>query len=383
MILPPLENPSLKPMTERHRRAVIVVTALTLIVTSLLCLLVLVTSPKGALAFAFIGTRFAELDPNGTTGYDGQFAYYIARDGAEAVPHMDQATLRYQRIWYPVMARALAFGNADLVPWTLLILNLIGHTVATALLAYLLAGMRVSPYYALVYTFWVGCLFALRFDLTELLCYTFALAAIVLYLRERFIWAIALLILSAMTKELGLIVAGGLALHAFTNRKIGWSFLIFGGPALAFLSWWGVMRLWLGEFPTRYSAATTIRFVPLSGMLAVENPIEFILLTIFLAIPTVMLLVMGLITACRQFRESRTISWAVALLLPSALFVLFIPPVSWVDQVAAYRISMPIIAAGILFLAQCYPRRLKVLAAVWVPATLIPIMLPQLWFGPG
>jgi hypothetical protein len=46
MTLPPPENPSIKAITPRHRRAVIVVTALTLIVTSLLCLLVLVTSPK-------------------------------------------------------------------------------------------------------------------------------------------------------------------------------------------------------------------------------------------------------------------------------------------------------------------------------------------------
>lgn len=378
-----VSNPALYPLIPRQRKALVMIAALTLFVTTLLCGLVLVNSPDGPLTFVLIGTRFSERDPDGTTGYDGQFAYFIARDGAAGVPYMDGATLRYQRIGYPLTARLLALGSAELVPWTLLLVNLIGHTVATVLLAYLLARLRVSSYYALVYAFWIGCLFALRFDLNELLCYTYGLAAVVLYLRERYIWAILLLMLSTLTKELGLVIAGGLALHAFTNRKIGWSFLLFGGPALLFLSWWGIMRLWLGEFPTRYPAAYNIRFFPLAGLFAVESPIEFILLTIFLAIPTVVLLLLALYTAYHQFRQRRSIDWTVALLLPSAAFVLFMPSVSWQDQVAAYRVALPIIPAGLLFLAQCYPKRLRLLAAAWLPATLILVLLPQLWFGPG
>jgi hypothetical protein len=37
----------------------------------------------------------------------------------------DVPAYRYQRILYPVAARALALGNADLVPWTLIIVNVI------------------------------------------------------------------------------------------------------------------------------------------------------------------------------------------------------------------------------------------------------------------
>lgn len=375
------ENLSPHPLTQRQRRAVLTVSGLTLIVSILLCGLVLVNSPDGPLTFALIGTRFSERNPDGTTGYDGQFAYFIARDGAAAVPYMDGATLRYQRIGYPLTARLVSLGSAVLVPWALLLVNIVGHTVATGLLGYLLARMGVSPYYALVYAFWVGCLFALRFDLNELLCYTYGLAAVVLYLRERYIWAILLLMLSTLTKELGLVIAGGLALHAFANRKIGWSFLIFGGPALLFLSWWGIMRLWFGNFPTIYPAAYTIRFFPLAGLFTVDRPVEFILLTIFLALPTVVLFIMGLYTAYHQFRQHRTIDWTVALLLPSAAFVLFMPSVSWGDQVAAYRVALPIIPAGLLFLGQWYPKRLRLLAAVWLPATLILVLLPQLWLG--
>ena len=50
---------------------------------------------------------FSELNPQGTTGYDGQFAYYIARDGFAAAPNLDNPSWRFQRIIYPALARAL------------------------------------------------------------------------------------------------------------------------------------------------------------------------------------------------------------------------------------------------------------------------------------
>jgi hypothetical protein len=376
-----MSTPSAHPITPPQRRAIVVAALGTLWVTTLLCALVLFTSPQGILAFALIGTRFSEGDPDGTTGYDGQFVYFIARDGAAAVPYIDGPTLRYQRVGYPLTARLLALGHPDLVPWALVIVNLVGHALATGLLATLLAGLGTSPYYALVYAFWVGCLFALRFNLTELLCYTYGLGAVALYLRARYRAAIVLLMLSTLTKELGLVIAAGLALHALASRRVGWALLIFGGPALAFLSWWGVMRLWLGDFPTRYPAAYNIRFLPLSGLFAVDNPVEFALLTIFLAIPTVALLLLALRAGYREWRAERKLDWTVALLLPSAAFVLFMPSVSWQDQVAAYRVALPIVAAGLLFVAAHHPRRLRVLAAVWLPATAILLLLPQLWLG--
>src|SRR5580765_1949126 len=59
-----------------------------------------------------------------TWGYDGQFFLYIAQDPANAHAAADNASYRYGRIGYPIVARVLALGRSDLVPVTLVLLNL-------------------------------------------------------------------------------------------------------------------------------------------------------------------------------------------------------------------------------------------------------------------
>jgi hypothetical protein len=108
-----------------------------------------------------------------------------------------------------------------------------------------------------------------------------------------------------------------------------------------------------------------------------SEPVEFALLLIFLGIPTIILL----LAALYHIGKSRQLSLTAALTLSCAGFVLVMPDVSWQDQIAAYRVGMPIIIAGILFAGESYPHKLKWLAGIWAPATLIIILLPQLWFG--
>src|SRR5580765_5904599 len=63
------------------------------------------------LALAEIGDGFANGQPmSSLTGYDGQFAYWLAIDPspAAAANHFDTPAYRYQRILYPLLARALA-----------------------------------------------------------------------------------------------------------------------------------------------------------------------------------------------------------------------------------------------------------------------------------
>lgn len=375
-------------MTEANsRRAALRVGVLTLIFTSLLCGLVLVNNDFDPLNFAYIGTRFSEGDPDGTTGYDGQFVYFIARDGAEAVPYIDGPTLRYQRIIYPLVGRVLALGIDDLVPWTLLAVNILAHSIGAGLVAYLLAGFGASPWGALLYTFWIGNLFAIRFSLTEPLCFALALAAIIAYQKEHYRWTIFLLILSTLTKELGAVITGGLAFHAALSRgQWRWASLIFGGPVLAFLAWWGVMRLWLGTLPTQYPAAK-VHLIPLEGMFTVlqANPeldptartIQFVIVLLFMGLPTVILSLLALWTIYKR----REIPLTAALMLAGAGFVMVMPDVSWQDLVAVFRVGLPLIIAGILFMGQCYPKRLRWLILAWFPANVMLVMLPQLWLG--
>lgn len=372
------------------------------VIASLFALSVLIAHPDGILAFAHIGTQYSLGIPKsagGTTGYDGQFTYFIARDGAGAEPYMDGASLRYQRILYPLLARALSFTRAEIVPYMLVIINVLALGIGAGALAYLISYLGGNGYLALGYTLWVGNIFALRFDLHEILAFTFGLVAIIFYIHQRYIRAIALLIFATMTKEIGFLVAIGLGLHAvFERRKWRWALLIIGAPLLTFLLWWLFMRLWFGTLPTRYPSAK-LHLIPLQGMFdtltatyeitGAARVVNFCLLLIFLGIPTVLLAVLWMRTAYDIYHwgviyHAPTTDQAMLplwLLLPCIGFVLTMPDVSWRDPAAAYRVAVPIVIGGMIFMAQYYPKKLKWLVAWWLPASLILLTLPQVWTG--
>jgi hypothetical protein len=366
-------------VSHRQSRAFLVTSLVVFVILVAACMVVLLNDNQGILAFAHIGTRFSEGDPNGTVGYDGQFVYFIARDGADAVPYIDGPTLRYQRILLPVLARSVALGNAEIVPWAILAINILAQSIGAGLVAYLLAGFNAPALLGgLVYGLWIGGLFGVRYGLTEPLCLAFALSAVVMYTQKHYRWAIVLLMFSTLTKELGLVFAAGLALHAASNRNYGWAILLLGGPALLFLTWWGVMRVWFGTLPTIYPAAREIRFIPFNGLFAEKNPIEFGMLLFWLALPTLILLLWSLHLT---FQKRGQLFVMTALMLAGAAFLAFMPAVSWQDPVAAYRVGSPALVAGLLFLGQSFPRRLKWFGLLWLLPLTVFILLPALWLG--
>jgi len=201
---------------------------------------------SNALTFVTLGTRYAERDSTGTEGYDGQFAYFIARDGWEAASLLDVPAYRFQRILLPALAGALSFGNTALLPWLLPGLNLIALVAGTALLEELLAARGVSRWYALVYGLFPGVLMAVRLSLNEPLAYGLILLAIRLRGRERLWQAAAACALAALAKETALVFVAGFVLWELASRR--WAAgLLFGLLAcLPFVAWQAVLVARLG-----------------------------------------------------------------------------------------------------------------------------------------
>ncbi|RMF77789.1 MAG: hypothetical protein D6737_16655 [Chloroflexi bacterium] len=343
--------------------------AIILAFSLVLVLVALQDAQNGALDFAHIGTIFSEQDANGTKGYDGQFVYYIARDGAAAVPLIDGPSLRYQRILYPILGHVVSFGQAAIVPWALIAINVIAHSTTTALITYSLIKLNAPTWGGLIYGFWFGALTAVLFDLNEPLTFALAMGAVIAYQHGRLRITIVLLILATLAKELALLIAAGLALHAFVAGKRHWAVLIAGGPALMFFSWWGVMRVWFGTLPTRYPAAR-FQVIPFGGLAFEDNPIELFLLAAWLILPTIVLSVVGI----RYLYTRRQLPLSLALLIPATGFIMIMPGVVWEDPVAAYRISIPIIITGLLFVGQCHPKRMLWLGGLWLPGLMLFIL---------
>ncbi|MFN8527852.1 MAG: hypothetical protein U0670_04495 [Anaerolineae bacterium] len=364
------------------RRAALRMGILTLILTGALCLVAL--NKYGALDFARMGERFCCGVPDGSKGYDGQFALYIAAFGANATPLIDGATLRYQRILYPVIARALAFGSPTLAPYTLILVNVTAHAVGAALLTYLLLwismrhGQRIRktlPITVLAFTVWFGALMAVRLDLNEPLCIAFALTAVIAYTHQKDRLTAGLLIASTLTKEIGLVFAAALALHAFMNGERRRAVYLMFAPAFAFLAWWGVLYVTFGALPTQYPAARNLMPIPLNGLFAETDVPELVMLVIWLAIPTVILFAAAAWKAVRE----RQVSLGSALMLAAGAWVMLMPDVSWVDPVAAYRVAVPLVVCGLLFLAESYPRRVWWLFGLWLGSIVLMLIVPGMW----
>ena len=188
-----------------RRRKWLTPTSVTVFICLIYVLGVLISAGGDPLTFVLLGTRFSEGDPQGTEGYDGQFAYQIALNPLEAASYLDVPAYRYQRILYPLLARLLAVGQPALVPWMLILDNIAAIGVGTWATERLLTDFRVSRWYALVYGLYGGQLLGLRADLNEPLAQGMVQLAMLAWARERRLWAIFAFSLAALAKETTLI----------------------------------------------------------------------------------------------------------------------------------------------------------------------------------
>jgi hypothetical protein len=188
--------------------------------------------------FIIIGRSFAQRHAAGSSlriappyynasGYDGQFYYYIALDPVQARPHIDNPAYRYTRILYPIVARLLAFGQPDLIPYALITVNWLALAGGTLALAAWLRRKALSPWFALVYGLYPGLLSALHRDLTEPLSY--ALVALGIYLfdfggHKRLFWAGISFALATLTREVCAVfgVTYGVALLFDRSAGVTW-----------------------------------------------------------------------------------------------------------------------------------------------------------------
>lgn len=115
-------------------------------------------------------------------GYDGQYYYMMALDPVNARYYVRGGSYYYSRVMYPLAARALALGRAALIPYTLILVNLLSVVWGTVMLAAWLRRKRAPPWFALIYAGYSGVFVSFQRDLTEPMAY--ALLATGIYVLE-------------------------------------------------------------------------------------------------------------------------------------------------------------------------------------------------------
>jgi hypothetical protein len=116
-----------------------------------------------------------------SNGYDGQFAFYIAVAPVDARLHLDRVNYRYTRIVYPMTARLLSWGQAELVPYALIMVNWLAIAAGTYVVGLWLKRRAVTPWPALVYGLSPGLFVCLQRDLEEPLAYALVALAVFVY----------------------------------------------------------------------------------------------------------------------------------------------------------------------------------------------------------
>jgi hypothetical protein len=323
-------------------------------------------------------------------GYDGQFVYFIALDPGNARYYVDNPSYRYTRILYPMAARALALGNPDWVPSTLLLVNWLALGLGTWAVAAWCAARGLSPWLGLVYAFFVGQAHSFTRDLHEPLAYGLLAVAVYFFDGGRRMWAGLVFGLAALGREQTLVFPALYALRILlegdlrsewrgrTGRFALFSVLAFGPFALwqlTILSWFGSLGFGVGSGFLRLPLSGVYDIYPLPG-----QKIEVVEAVV---LPGTICLVVALLAIWRN-REARGRVEIWALAINSLVFATLLFPDILVELFAAARVATPIVLAAIYSLP--FVRRrgwFYVCAALWLAPTLGYILNPLLEFLHG
>ncbi len=326
---------------------------------------------SNALTFVTLGTRFTEHDPTGTEGYDGQFTYFIARDGWDAAPLLDVPAYRFQRILLPALAGALAFGNPNLLPWLLPALNLAALIAGVYLLEGLLSARGVSRWYALIYGLFPGVLMSVRLSLNEPWAYGLVLAAIWLRENGRFWLAAVACALAALAKETTLVFAAGFVLWELASRRwlAGFTFGLLA--VLPFAVWQVVLTVHLGTpgLGSGGDLATPFEVIPFNGFLRIYtdtgNLRVFTAFAVFL-LPTAIGPTLWAVWRTLHDLIHGERALEVFLLLANAAILPFVPFSTYREPLGMVRMLVGLVIAVLLYGAWQRNRRVLRYSSLWL-----------------
>jgi len=332
-----------------RRPAVIVAVFYTAIVIALLA-----THEWDARFFATLGPQWQRHDPGLSKRADGSIYYAFATDPRGAAEQYPRA--RTARVLYPMAARVLALGSSELVPWTLVLVNVLAIVLGTEVLHRLLERRHLPSWAALAYGGWVGLGLALLHDTGEPISYLCALLGIAWLERSRPALACAAFVAALLGRETTILLIAPYLLTGPDHGAFRWwlpTVVVLAGIG------WGAYLALAGVGPW---VGFTLWRLPLSGFLRtrlVDLPITLL----YIVIPA-LVLAAGAGWALRR-RAADPALWGLML---NALSIFLMPGGSAAFLWHSARLSTGLVTAALLaaHLATSAPRSWRILAVLWV-----------------
>ncbi|MFN8526695.1 MAG: hypothetical protein U0821_26625 [Chloroflexota bacterium] len=186
-----------------------------------------------------------------SVGYDGQFYFFIALDPTlltyDPTLAMDSVAYRYGRILYPLLAWLLAGGQEWLVPWSLLIVNVLAVLCCTAGAMGILQHFGASRWLSVAVALSPPLLIGTLADLAEPVSLACTIWGLLWFCRRQHIRATLVLSLSVFAREVGVVVPLVFSL-AFLVARDWRRCLLYAVPGVVLAAWNAILWLRLGAF---------------------------------------------------------------------------------------------------------------------------------------
>lgn len=175
--------------------------------------------------YAEDGTRGSLTVQPAADGFDGQFFYRLgvspmSTDRTVDGVTFDLASLRNARWGYGALAFAASGGDPDLVPWTLVGLNLAAAAAVGAIGGGLARSSGRHAGWGLLFVLWPGFAYSLSLDTSELVASAFLLGGLLALRHRRWLLGGLLLTAAVLTRDTTAGVPFGVAV---TGAWLWWS----------------------------------------------------------------------------------------------------------------------------------------------------------------
>jgi hypothetical protein len=285
-----------------------------------------------------------EVVERGSIGHDGRFFFVLANDpwltNPEEAQLMDRPAYRAQRMLYPMIAGGAGLLDGEATTWGLIIVNLLAMGLGTWGVATLASDMGGSPWWGLAFVLNVGLISEMNIDGAGVVAAAAAFWAVVIIRRDKMAPGVALLVVSALSREAMLIVAAGSAYWVWRQCKRRWALATVGIPVAAVGLWWLYVQGRLGGLGSEPQVEEI--GLPFVGLVqAIEgwltDPVD-------LAAGVAIILLLALFTR-RVMMSGEIVGWAFLGFVPLAM--LFTRQV-WLSYFDISRAIAPVLTAFVL-----------------------------------
>jgi hypothetical protein len=327
-----------------------------------------------------IGTRFSAGIEDGSPGYDGQFSFYIASDPdpREVVAKLDVPAYRYQRILYPLAARAMSFGAEAWLPWAFVIGGLLAHWGGTWAVARFLLDQSLNEWYAISYGLWVGLVAPIGLGLGEPLAYGLAAIAWLLRSRDKVVLSALLFGLALFAKETTIVFLTAAILAELFGPRRSRALGAYLGAAAVFIAWQGWLWRTFGSpgLGSGGDMATPFEWIPFMGLLRIGTvDLRTLGLYLLIFLPTIVLpTIWSVVASAQSIIKGRSSAEAWSL-LGNGIALMVLPFSTFREPLGLLRFASGLMLAVILFAASQQLLRPLRYSLFW--SALLATALPQ------